>query len=124
MFGRIKMCGATTWKLLRVFTQMIYGTWKISNIPQPIVSIFGGARFTQDDFYAKKAHELAKIFVENDISVLTGGGPGIMEAASCGAVVKKDAKAKSVGISVKGLGVSVSSQAVLQCSFYTASPIL
>ncbi len=85
------------------FFQILYGAWKISGSGGPYVSIFGGARFAQDDPYAHKAHALAGMLVDANISVLTGGGPGIMEAASCGAVNPKST-AKSIGISVKDLG--------------------
>ncbi|MCA9770302.1 TIGR00730 family Rossman fold protein [Candidatus Dependentiae bacterium] len=89
---------------LHVFFQLMYGAWKILNIPKPMVSIFGGSRLNQDDPYAVKAHEFAQRLVNADISVVTGGGPGVMEAASCGAMVKQTGKkARSVGISVKDL---------------------
>ncbi len=63
------------------------------------MSIFGGARLAQDDTYAKQAHIMAQKLVHSDISVMTGGGPGVMEAASCGALAfgKKNV---SIGIGV------------------------
>jgi uncharacterized protein (TIGR00730 family) len=99
---RIGLCVSLAGRLLRVFTQMIYGAWRVSHSPAPYVSIFGSARFKLDDPYAKQAHELAKMFVEANISVLTGGGPGIMEAASCGAIPIKGA-GRSIGIGVADL---------------------
>lgn len=51
--------------------------------------------------YAKKAQELGQRFIDADISILTGGGPGIMEAASCH--ISYTGKAKSIGIGVKDL---------------------
>ncbi len=100
--SRLLLCVSLLGRLLRVLGQMIYGAWRVSRIPAPIVSIFGGARFKLDDPYAKQAHQLAKLFVEADISVLTGGGPGIMEAASCGAIPIKGS-GRSVGIGVTDL---------------------
>jgi len=82
---------------------MIYGAWHVSRLPSPLISIFGSARFELETFYAQQAHKLAKMFIEDDISVLTGGGPGIMEAASCGAVPTKGS-GRSMGIGVTGLG--------------------
>lgn len=58
----------------------------------------------KDDKYFLQAHELAEELVEHDISVLTGGGPGAMQAASCGAYQSKTGKGKSMGISVTDLG--------------------
>lgn len=103
MFKRIIMCCSVFFKLLRVFWQMLYGVWYVSRLPEPIVSIFGGARFKNNDFYFKQAHRLAQNLVSADISVLTGGGPGIMEAANCGAVVVKGGRAKTMGIGVTDL---------------------
>lgn len=81
--------------------QMLYGAWRISKLKQPIVTIFGSSRIKQNTPYAQKAHELGQRFIDNDISILTGGGPGIMEAASCHIISK--GKAKSIGIGVRGL---------------------
>lgn len=100
---RIKLCVSLTFNLIRVFGQLIYGAWRISKVPMPIVSIFGGSRLKKNDFYFGKAFELANRFVTSGISVLTGGGPGVMEAASCGAA-KPGKRGMSVGISVRDLG--------------------
>ncbi len=56
----------------------------IRSFPQG-VTIFGSARLSQDDKYCKKAYELGGMLAKNGHSVITGGGPGIMEAASHGA---------------------------------------
>lgn len=96
------------WHLARVYLQLMYGAWRVSGLPQPIVTIFGGSRVLQDNPYAHQANKLAHMLVANDISVITGGGPGIMEAANCGASpkeikIKKDGKIRSIGIGVKGV---------------------
>ncbi len=91
--------------MFRVVFQLVYGFWRISKLEQPIVSIFGSARLAQDQIYFKQAHDLAQRFIAHDISVLAGGGPGIMEAVTCGAVVHDGTgKGKSIGIGVRGLG--------------------
>ncbi len=64
--------------LIKTTVQLIYGVWKISRLPHPIVTVFGGARLSQDNIYAKQAHELGHRLAQADISVITGGGPGIM----------------------------------------------
>ncbi|MEX0939933.1 MAG: TIGR00730 family Rossman fold protein [Candidatus Babeliales bacterium] len=91
--------------LFKSSIQLTYGVWKISHLPAPIVTIFGGARLKQTDFFAQKAHELSHRLVQANISVISGGGTGIMEAVNCGAIFKKTEKMKmrTLGITVKGL---------------------
>ncbi len=92
--------------LFKTTFQLIYGVWKVSRLPEPIVTVFGGARLKQDDFYAQQAHELSHRLARANISVITGGGPGIMEAANCGISHEqaKAIRARTLGITVKGLG--------------------
>lgn len=90
-------------QLLRAFWQLIYGVWRISKLPEPRVSIFGGARFAAHDRYYTKAKELGTMLANDNISVLTGGGPGIMEAASCGVLAPKKDGVKIIGVGVNGL---------------------
>ncbi len=85
--------------------QLMSGIWKINKMAGPIVTIFGGARWHKSP-YEKQAHDLAALLIKHNISVITGGGPGIMEAANCGAaeaIKKNHSNAKSIGISVIGL---------------------
>lgn len=90
-------------RLLHVFWQIFYGVLKISKLKQPMVTIFGGSQLKKTDIYFTKAYALAARFVADDISVLTGGGPGAMEAANCGANRTKNAHIRSIGIGVEGL---------------------
>ena len=101
---RLGLCSTLFFRLMRVFFQLLYGAWRVSKLHKPIVSIFGGARLKQTDVYFHQAHELAQRLISENISVLTGGGPGIMEAVSCGAIAAKNKHATSMGISVKDLG--------------------
>lgn len=103
LWFRLKNMLVVWGKLTRVSFQVLYGTWKVTKLNPPIVSIFGGASLSKDDYYFKQAHQLAQQLVETGISVLTGGGPGAMEAANCGAFLSKKSRGKSIGIGVKGI---------------------
>lgn len=99
---RIAGCASIVWEMNWVMIQMVRGAWHIAKLKPPIITVFGGARFDKEDYYFKLASQLGNMLVQADISVLTGGGPGIMEGASCGAFRKT--KAQSIGIGVKDLG--------------------
>ena len=104
-FSRLWMCTKIFYRGLKVQLQVVYGAWHLSKLQKPFVSIFGGARLSQESPYAEKANELAQRLVEHNVSVLTGGGPGVMHAANCGAIEPKNGgKGRSVGIGVKDLG--------------------
>jgi len=125
MFRRLSQCCALGAHLTYTFFQILYGAWKILGFGGSYVSIFGGARFTQKDPYAQKAQDFAEMLVKADVSVLTGGGTGIMEAANCGAV-RHDSKAKSVGIGVKDLeeGRNTCAQYYFQLDYFFARKFL
>lgn len=102
--NRLWMMLGITMRLVHVFWQMLYGAWRISYLKPPIVTIFGGSKLKSDDPYFTLAYTIASQCVARNISVLTGGGPGVMEAANCGA--NKEGiilKGKSIGIGVEGL---------------------
>lgn len=63
---------------------LVNGLQTIRSFPQG-VTIFGSARLPQDDKYCQMAHKLGGLLAENGHAVITGGGPGIMEAANHGA---------------------------------------
>jgi uncharacterized protein (TIGR00730 family) len=102
--NQLHECIKLMYRLFRVNIQLICGAWRVFSLTKPIVSIFGSARMQQDDRYAKMAHRLSQMLVEDDISVLTGGGPGIMQAASCGAIESQEKdRGRTMGIGVKDL---------------------
>lgn len=91
-------------QFFKVSLQIVYGAWKISKLQQPVVSIFGGHLLQKKEHpYIQQAHQVAVLLVKNNISVLTGGGPGIMEAASFGVAQAKTNGIRSMGIGVVGL---------------------
>lgn len=85
--------------------QWFYGSWRLTRIEKPIVSIFGGKRLKKNSKDGKQVHALAKQLVDAGHFLLTGGGPGAMEAAHCGALEggKKGENGDSLGIGVHGV---------------------
>jgi uncharacterized protein (TIGR00730 family) len=73
-----------TWRIFRIMSELVEGFDDLSKLDRA-VTIFGSARVKEDDVYYQKAKFLGKLFAENEIPVITGGGPGIMEAANRGA---------------------------------------
>lgn len=116
ILSRVGFCTKVWWQATKGSAQLVYGAWRLSRLIRPIVTVFGGARLKQDSPYAQQAHELAHKLIKQDISVITGGGPGIMRAASCGASheIREYLRARSIGITVEGLKGEESSQECAQ----------
>jgi len=68
----------------RVFSQFIKG-FRTLHFVGPCITVFGSARFKEDHIYYRRARELGKRIAELGFTTMTGGGPGIMEAANRGA---------------------------------------
>lgn len=66
--------------------RLIVGMWRLTKMPQPAITIFGGARVALDSPFAQKATAIAKALAGDGFTIITGGGPGIMEAANLGAM--------------------------------------
>ncbi|HKK39670.1 MAG TPA: TIGR00730 family Rossman fold protein [Cryomorphaceae bacterium] len=73
-----------SWAIFKIMSEFVEGFEKLSRI-KPCVSIFGSARFTDDDPSYKAAEEIAYQLSQSGYGVVTGGGPGIMEAGNKGA---------------------------------------
>ena len=73
-----------SWAIFKIMGEFVNGFEKMSKIG-PCVSIFGSARTKPDDTYYLLAEKIAKRIVEAGYGVITGGGPGIMEAGNKGA---------------------------------------
>jgi uncharacterized protein (TIGR00730 family) len=85
------------WQVLRMQGEFIKGFDELSNL-SPCISVFGSARTKPEDKYYKEAVKLSELIVKNGYGVITGGGPGIMEAANLGAYDKGD---KSIGLQIE-----------------------
>lgn len=85
-----------SWNIFKVMSEFVEGYDTLARIG-PCVSIFGSARTKPDNKYYTLAEQIAKILSDAGYGVITGGGPGIMEAANKGA---KDAGGKSVGLNI------------------------
>jgi uncharacterized protein (TIGR00730 family) len=88
--------GENSWTLFKVIAEMVDG-FEVLNRVGPCISIFGSARTKPGELYYEKASEIGKRLTDEGYGVITGGGPGIMEAGNKGAF---DAKGVSVGLSI------------------------
>jgi hypothetical protein len=85
-----------SWKIFQVMAEFVEGYERLLNI-QPSVSIFGSARIQSDHPYYALAERIGYLLSDAGFSVVTGGGPGIMEAANKGAF---PGKGLSVGLNI------------------------
>lgn len=83
--------------------QIGWGIYKLSRLKGPIITIFGGSQVYEDGKYARWAETAAIKCVEHNMSVITGGGPGVMEAAARGATEKGGPHGWTLGIRVNGV---------------------
>jgi hypothetical protein len=88
---------SNSWQIFKIMAEFVDGFEKLGKIG-PCVSIFGSARTKPDHKYYLLAEEIASKLTKEGYGVITGGGPGIMEAANKGA---KEAKGKSVGLNIE-----------------------
>jgi len=86
-----------SWQIFKIMAEFVEGFEKLAKIG-PCVSIFGSARTHNDTDYYKLAEEIARTLTEHGYGVISGGGPGIMEAANKGAY---EAGGKSVGLNIE-----------------------
>lgn len=88
---------ADSWAIFKVMAEFVEGFEKLSRIG-PCVTIFGSARTGNDSPYYKMSVDIAGKLVRHGYGVITGGGPGIMEAGNKGAYLEGG---KSVGLNIK-----------------------
>ncbi len=85
-----------SWKIFQIMAEFVEGFERLSTI-KPSVSIFGSARTAPDHPYYTLAEDIARTISDSGFSVVTGGGPGIMEAANKGAHA---GKSPSIGLNI------------------------
>lgn len=85
LMRRLKLYFHFLKSMVRLNYGLLIGMWKLTKLPQPSITIFGGTRLECSDENSKKIHLLAEKLTLNGFSILTGGGPGLMESANLGA---------------------------------------
>jgi uncharacterized protein (TIGR00730 family) len=89
--------GTDTWRALRILGHFVEGFDALANVG-PAVSVFGSARVRRSDPQYRLARRVAARLVHEGFAIITGGGPGIMEAANRGA---RDAGGLSIGCNIE-----------------------
>ncbi len=86
-----------TWRVFRIMAELVEGFEKLNNIG-PAVTIFGSARLQPGSPYYNKCLKVTESLAKDGFAVISGGGPGIMEAANKGA---QNANGTSVGLNIE-----------------------
>ena len=86
-----------SWRMFRIIGELVEGFDSLSDI-EPAVSVYGSARLKPEDELYKQTEEVAFRLGKMGFSIITGGGPGVMEAANKGA---HEAGVKSIGLNIK-----------------------
>jgi uncharacterized protein (TIGR00730 family) len=91
------MSRGDSWRLFRIIAEFVEGFDTLSALRVPAVTIYGSARIPEDHPDYQKAREIARKLAEHGYGIVTGGGPGIMEAANRGA---SDVGGLSIGLNI------------------------
>ena len=87
----------SSWSVFKIMAEFVQSFEILSEVG-PCVAIFGSARTSPEDKYYKDAQEIARRLTQFGFGIITGGGPGIMEAGNRGA---REGKGPSVGLNIK-----------------------
>ena len=85
-----------SWRMFRILGEFVEGFDKLSGIERA-VAVYGSARISPEDEVYQQTRDIARRLGDSGFSIITGGGPGVMEAANRGAM---DAGATSVGLNI------------------------
>ena len=85
------------WRLFKILSEFVEGFDTLAAVP-PAVTFFGSARAGEGDWEYDAARELASMLASDDCAIITGGGPGVMEAANRGA---QEANGVSIGLNIE-----------------------
>lgn len=92
-----------SWRLFRILSEFVDG-FEVMGEVGPSITVFGSARTKPEDHYYQLAKDCGRLIAEREYGVITGGGPGIMEAANLGAFElykEGNEKVRSVGLNIK-----------------------
>ncbi len=91
------MTSGDSWRMFRIMAEFVDGFDTLSSVKRPSVTIYGSARTAENHPDYTLAREIARRLAEHGYGIVTGGGPGIMEAANRGAI---DAQGLSIGLNI------------------------
>src|SRR5512136_2670796 len=92
-----EFAGKETWRVFRIMSEFVEGFESLRDLG-PAISIFGSARTKKEDWSYKATLKLAEMLARRGYAIISGGGPGIMEAANRGA---RMGKGVSVGLNIQ-----------------------
>lgn len=92
-----EMAASESWRMFHIMAEFVEGFEALGKY-YPSVSIFGSTRVKPGDEVYKKAEQIGRLLAENGFGVITGGGPGVMEAANKGAA---SAGGNSIGLNIE-----------------------
>jgi uncharacterized protein (TIGR00730 family) len=101
-----------SWRMFRIMGELVGGFDNLAGI-EPAVTIYGSARLSEDDELYTQTEEIANRLGQMGFSIITGGGPGVMEAANKGAL--------EAGVTSVGLNIVLPEEQV--CNTYTTRSI-
>ncbi len=97
LIEELKIRQGDTWRVLKIMSEFVQGFDALSSVG-PAITFFGSSRLNETDPYYKKAYRTAFMLGSLGFHIITGGGPGIMEAANRGG---KDSGTLSVGLNIQ-----------------------
>jgi len=107
-----EMAKEESWRMFRIMGELVEGFDGLSGV-EPAVTIYGSARLKPDDIVFSQTEEIARRLGEIGFSIITGGGPGVMEAANKGA--------RQAGVTSIGLNIALPAEQV--CNIYANKTI-